>query len=601
MPERRAEARSLYEDLLARWCDALLAHQVREVRTPGAFGGILCPLCSRIHGRSADAIHPFLRMAKTTGDARYLDAAVRLQAWSDHVGRSDGSWVNEAVGNDWKGITVFGLLAHAESLRHHGALLDAKVRQRWEERLARAARFVFDLMQISTGNINYPISGAAALAIADPMLGEPRYGRRARELARASLAYISKENKLLFGEGKPQDGVTAGGCRAVDLGYNVEESLPNFALYAKVTNDAEVLGPLVETMRAHLEFLLPDGAWDNSWGTRNFKWSYWGTRTGDGCQGAYALLADQDPRFAAAALRNAQLLDRFTRDGLLAGGLHYPQQGELPCIHHTFCHARGLATVLDNAAPLAPSAAVLPRDAASGVREFSEIRTWLAGIGPWRATVTAYDWVYDARGPAGGPRQRRRPLDAVALGPGPRVARERHGVRPDGAQQHAAAARGPSRPADAARGDGGGRRHVPQRQRPDRPGASPVGPRRDPVRDPRGDEGPQAEDARRPGPVPPRVRAGQRPRRRARLAERRAARAAGAPVPLLARRAGPPHRGGNRDREARRPPPGDVEAGRRRGHGGGVDQALLSRLWPSPAASGERLARACAFPRRRPG
>jgi hypothetical protein len=402
MSERRAGARSLYEDLLSRWCDALLAHQVREVRTPGAFGGILCPLCSRIHGRSADAIHPFLRMAKTTGDARYLDAAVRLQAWSDHVGRSDGSWVNEAVGNDWKGITVFGLLAHAESLRHHGALLDATVRQRWEERLARAARFVFDLMQISTGNINYPISGAAALAIAGPMLGEPRYGRRARELARASLAYISKGNKLLFGEGKPQDGVTAGGCRAVDLGYNVEESLPNFALYVKVTNDAEVLGPLVETMRAHLEFLLPDGAWDNSWGTRNFKWSYWGTRTGDGCQGAYALLADQDPRFAAAALRNAQLLDRFTRDGLLAGGLHYPQQGELPCIHHTFCHARGLATVLDNGAPLAPSAAVLPRDVASGVREYSELRTWLAGLGPWRATVTAYDWVYDAEAlPAG--------------------------------------------------------------------------------------------------------------------------------------------------------------------------------------------------------
>lgn len=402
MSERPADARALYESLLARWCDALVALQVREIRTPGIYGGILCPLCSRIHGRSGDAIQPLMRMAHTTGDARYLEAAVRLQGWSDHVSRSDGSWVNEAVGNDWKGITVSGLLAHAESLRHHGALLDANARRRWEERLARAARFVFDFMQISTGNINYPISGAAALAIADQVLGEPRYGKRARELAHASLAYISPDNKLLFGEGKPQDGVTAGGCRAVDLGYNVEESLPNFALYAKLTNDPEVLGPLVETMRAHLEFLLPDGAWDNSWGTRNFKWSYWGTRTGDGCQGAYALLADQDPRFAAAAVRNAQLLDRFTRDGILAGGLHYPQQGELPCIHHTFCHARGLATVLDNAASLAPSAAPLPRDVASGVREFSEIRTWLVGVGPWRATVTAYDWVYDAEAlPAG--------------------------------------------------------------------------------------------------------------------------------------------------------------------------------------------------------
>ena len=126
MSERPADARALYESLLVRWCDALVALQVREIRTPGIYGGILCPLCSRIHGRSADAIQPLMRMAHATGDARYLDAAVRLQAWSDHVSRSDGSWVNEAVGSDWKGITAFGLLAHGESLRHHGALLDAR-------------------------------------------------------------------------------------------------------------------------------------------------------------------------------------------------------------------------------------------------------------------------------------------------------------------------------------------------------------------------------------------------------------------------------------------------------------------------------------------
>ena len=36
------------------------------------------------------------------------------------------------------------------------------------------------------------------------------------------------------------------------------------------------------SLRAHLEFMLPDGAWDNSWGTRNYKWTYWGSRTSDG-------------------------------------------------------------------------------------------------------------------------------------------------------------------------------------------------------------------------------------------------------------------------------------------------------------------------------
>ena len=431
--------------------------------------------------------------------------------------------------------------------------------RRWEERLARAARFVFEFMQIGTGNINYPISGAAALAIADQVLGEPRYGRRARELAHASLAYISRDNKLLFGEGKPQDGLTAGGCRAVDLGYNVEESLPNLALYAKLTNDPEVLGPLVETMRAHLEFLLPDGAWDNSWGTRNFKWSYWGTRTGDGCQGAYALLADQDPRFAAAAFRNAQLLDRFTRDGILAGGLHYPQQGELPCIHHTFCHARSLATVLDNTAPLAPAAVALPRDAASGVREFSEIRTWLAGIGPWRATVTAYDWVYDAEAlPAGhASGGALSMLWHSALGPVMLASVTEYGlVEPSNMQPPREGPPVPLTPRVELETGGVTYRSINDLTAQVRHRSGPDGIRfeiRGELKDRR------QRDARRAGPVPPGVRARHRPHRDPRLAGPRPPREAGPPVHLLARRAGSPNRGGNGDREARRPPPRDVE------------------------------------------
>ena len=37
---------------------------------------------------------------------------------------------------------------------------------------------------------------------------------------------------------------------------------------------------------------LPDGAWDNSFGTRNYKWSYRGSRTSDGCAAGYGLADD---------------------------------------------------------------------------------------------------------------------------------------------------------------------------------------------------------------------------------------------------------------------------------------------------------------------
>ena len=32
-----------------------------------------------------------------------------------------------------------------------------------------------------------------------------------------------------------------------------------------------------------MDDLKLDGGWDNSFGTRNNKWTYWGNRTSDGC------------------------------------------------------------------------------------------------------------------------------------------------------------------------------------------------------------------------------------------------------------------------------------------------------------------------------
>ena len=68
--------------------------------------------------------------------------------------------------------------------------------------------------------------------------------------------------------------------------------------------------------RQRWEFLLPNGAWDNSWGTRNYKWSYWGSRTSDGCFPALMLLADLDPSFREAAWRNLYLMAACTHGQL---------------------------------------------------------------------------------------------------------------------------------------------------------------------------------------------------------------------------------------------------------------------------------------------
>jgi hypothetical protein len=93
-----------------------------------------------------------------------------------------------------------------------------------------------------------------------------------------------------------------------------------------------------------------------------------------------------------------------THNNLLYGGPDYFAHGDQPCIHHTFTHAKSLATVLDSSAPTsAPSPRLsIPRDEPYTIKSFPEIATDLVSLGPWRATVTGYDFEYIERVQSGG-------------------------------------------------------------------------------------------------------------------------------------------------------------------------------------------------------
>jgi hypothetical protein len=389
--------------LLQKWTDGLLEHQINKPGVKGLHGGLLCPACAIVHGRSADSIFPLLLMAEKTGKQQYLDATLNLYNWMENtVSTPDGAWLNEINLSTWKGITVFTAIALAESLMHFGKLLDGNTQARWTERLARASEYLYKTFTIQTGNINYPVAASYALALSGKLLGKKAYENRGREFAHQCMAYFTKKDVLLFGEGRPDPERSAKGCYSVDLGYNVEESLPSLVMYGKLMNDNEVLDIVTASLRAHMQFMLPDGAWDNSWGTRNFKWTYWGSRTSDGCQPAYALMADREPAFYEVALRNTILFEQCTAQNLLHGGPHYNAHGILPCIHHTFSHSKALATILSNPAAIerisVQSKAILPREKDYGVKTFVDIGTWLVSTGGWRATITGYDQEYTMKG-----------------------------------------------------------------------------------------------------------------------------------------------------------------------------------------------------------
>ena len=144
----------LYTTTLHSWCGGLMSHQLTAMKDPAFHGALLCPACVLIHGRCADAIYPLMRVAHSTGDSKYLRAAIILHDWSElQVSRADGSWINDVTLSPWRGITVFHTIALAESLHHHGSHLDTAMRGRWTDRLARAAKFLDGFITVETGNI----------------------------------------------------------------------------------------------------------------------------------------------------------------------------------------------------------------------------------------------------------------------------------------------------------------------------------------------------------------------------------------------------------------------------------------------------------------
>jgi len=120
------------------------------------------------------------------------------------------------------------------------------------------------------------------------------------------------------------------------------------------------------------------------------------------------MMADINPAFGTAAVKNTELLQRCTADGLIHGGPGFIEAGIPPCVHHTFTHAKPLAALLDHwdHLPEINTTASLPRATADGVMHFKDLEVYLFARGDWRGTVSAYDaeyhYKYDFRQASGG-------------------------------------------------------------------------------------------------------------------------------------------------------------------------------------------------------
>ena len=388
------ETERLVSGLLRDWGDALVKLQIVMPERPELDGGIMCPACKIIHGRCHEVVYPLMRLAADTGDGRYLVSAERLFRWGDNMLCADGSMRNDAK-SDWRGVTVFGAIALHDALFYHGGLLTETEKSEWENRLERMGEWLFEHLRPGRlqAYLNYYAANACAMALLGRYFDRTDYTELARELAEFCLARTT-DSLLIYGEGHPVDLKTRKGCRAIDAGgYNAEETLPSLTRCAFALDDPGMISSCRKIWSAHLEWMLPDGAWDDSAGSRAFKWTYWGSRTSDGCQDALFALGRKDPVFAEAALRNTELLARCTHGGLLYGGPDYRRHGEKPCVHHTFCHAKALTGALNNGSYDFDPAELPAGTPKKPYRRYDELDLVKVSCFGWIADVSGYDYV----------------------------------------------------------------------------------------------------------------------------------------------------------------------------------------------------------------
>ena len=392
---------NIYEKILKEYCDGLIS--VQYTGEDKAFqGGFWCRACKMIHGRSPDAVYPLAVMYKRTGERKYLDAAMMAFEYGETMLCSDGSLYNDSQAN-WRYTTVFQAISVFETLHSIGNLLSKVEKERMLERAKGMAEWLYcNLDETSRPNINYCATNSLALQYAGMFFNEEKYLRQAKHLAQYAYRHFT-ENGLFYGESKNHDAYSPLKCRSVDIGYDLEESIPALVKYARLAKDEEALSYLAEKLLQMTDFILPDGGLDNSFGCRNNKWTYWGSRTSDGCSPAYLILADKNPIFAEVAYRNTELLDKCSKDGFLYGGPHYERHGEYPCVHHTFEHANALAFVVEEIEEkyLVPDKRELPVEK-DWFKFYPEINTYKFARGNYNATITGYDFDLPFSGHASG-------------------------------------------------------------------------------------------------------------------------------------------------------------------------------------------------------
>ena len=370
--------------------DGLLGYMTEDFADGSLNGGILCPACHTMHGRIADAAYPLTLLTSLTGEEKYAEAAKKFVVWSEeNCVMPDGGYRNDAA-NGWEGVTAFSCIGYEKCLIYCRAALDDDFENILTSAVKRQLSMLDGLMEKLKPVVNYRAGTSLAYALGYRLFGNERYLRISEKWEKSCREFVT-ESGLLRGEGTPCSYVSPRSFVPVDIAYNAEETLPSLICACREVGDSESLAFWIKCAETHAEFMLPDGAWDGGFGSRRYKWSYYGSRTADGIQTARCT-GSESPILAEASHRNALLIESLIHRGLVTGGAMFREAGEPTCLHHTFCRMKSFADVLTSGDFSSPAA--LPSDGFCGEKRYPEIGVYRVGRGNMRVSLACNDVEY---------------------------------------------------------------------------------------------------------------------------------------------------------------------------------------------------------------
>jgi hypothetical protein len=377
-----------YLGVLQALVDQLVSTQITDPDDPD-FGALISPSTNPQpnprHSRAAEAVYPLAVMYRHGGEKRYLESAVRLGNWLLGIQQDDGAWGENWPNHDgWTGTTADQLISLAGALELLGGNIGGEDREAWVRGITMAADFSVGRFGPGRSNINYIPTAAVGLVLAHRAVDSPKteWLDKAAEL----MDYLDtqvNEDQLIVGEGK-----------GVDLGYNIAQTIGFMAWYGILQDQPDTVDRAAALLKSHMHFMYPNGAIDNSWGTRSFKWTLEsGTKTAPGVHFTFALLADRDP----AIHRGAQLaldwlenhaLDEHNR--VVYGPHAYLHANSSPPSNYgTFARAQSIATALEYL-PETGAPAPIPAEHKNWTRHFPTVGTAIVRTDRLMATLSAY-------------------------------------------------------------------------------------------------------------------------------------------------------------------------------------------------------------------